>query len=92
MKTPSQRIYTNVETNEKFRMYVDDTNHSLDLRNEKNGKIITLFYCAAFNGITLKFKDKSILELNAGEFIETDFAKIPTHKKYTGIQKKFTKI
>jgi len=92
MKTPTQRIYTNIETNESFRMYHDNITGTNDLRNESNGQIITCFYCAAFNGITLKFKDNSVVTLNAGEFIETNFAKMPTHKKFTGLQKRFSKI
>jgi hypothetical protein len=73
-------------------MYYNDINHTRDLRNEITGEILTNFYCAAFSGITLKFNDKSISTLNAGEFIELRSDKIPTHRKYTGLQKNFIKI
>jgi hypothetical protein len=92
MKRPTQRIYTNIETNQRFVMYSDDINHTTDLRNELTGEIVTNFYCAAFSGITLKFNDKSIFTLNSGEFIELRSDKIPTHRKYTGLQKNFIKI
>jgi hypothetical protein len=92
MKRPTQRIYTNIETNQRFVMYYNDINDTRDLRNEITGEIVTNFYCAAFSGITLKFNDKSISTLNAGEFIELRSDKIPTHRKYTGLQKNFIKL
>jgi len=92
MKRPTQRIYTNIETNQRFVMYYNNINDTRDLRNEITGEIVTNFYCAAFNGITLKFNDKSIFTLNGGEFIELRLDKIPTHIKYTGLQKNFIKI
>jgi len=92
MKTPTQRIYTNIETKERFRLFHDDITGSNDLRNELTGKIITCFYCAAFNGIDLKMKNGKIITLNAGEFMEVDFINIPIQKRYSGLQKRFSKL
>jgi ribosomal protein S17E len=37
MKRPTQRIYTNIETNQRFVMYYNDINDTRDLRNEITG-------------------------------------------------------
>ena len=91
--TPSQRIYTDHHSGLKFRMYVNNDTHEKVLINEATGCQLREFYAAAFNGIDYKFKDGSIITLNVGEFFTPHCTTgRPISKRFSSIQKRFSKI
>ena len=90
--TKTKRSYTEFWTNYTFNMYQNSDTHELFLINEITGENVSNFICAAFNSITYKFYDKSELTLNVGQFIRYNKLNPPIAKKFTGIQKRFTKI
>lgn len=88
----TQRNYTEFWTGKNYAMYQNSDSHENILINENNGDKIRNFLCAAFNSITYKFWDKSELTLSVGQFLEYDKMNPPIAKKFTGIQKRFSKI
>jgi hypothetical protein len=90
---PTQRTYRNWHTGIFYRMYYNVSTDTRILIDEKTGNKISEFYCAAFNGIEYKFKDKSIISLCAGEFF-TPYNTVgkPIGKRFALIQKNFKKI
>jgi hypothetical protein len=88
----TQRSYNNHFTKVKYSMFQDSNTHQSFLINERNNDTIRNFVLCAHNDITYKFQDGTILEIPRGEFLEISTDNPPTHKKYTGIQKRFTKI
>ena len=92
MYQPTQRTYYNKLTGELFRMYHNSDTGKSYLLNEYTGRKITCNYLiCAFNGQTFKLNTGRIIELLAGEFYPLAKGEICTHKKFTGIQKRFVK-
>lgn len=92
MLRQTQRQYTNYKTKEVYNMYEDVTTHKTYLLNSKtNEPLKAPFYCCAFTDIDLKLKDKTIVTLKMGEFLEIEKGNEPTHKRFF-IQNRFKKI
>lgn len=87
----TNRMYRCKHTGVVYTKYQDPINHQTKLI-DNNGNEATDYYASAINGVQYKYPDGSIIELNAGEFIN-NFKTVckPTHKKYSG-QKRFRKI
>jgi hypothetical protein len=73
-------------------MYKNDQTGGLKLISEQHGEARE-FYCSAHTAVDIRFKDKTELRLNSGEFIDIEKhgKGHPTHKKFF-IQERFTKI
>ena len=95
--TATNRIFTDIEDNEKFRLYVNETTHEYKLelegKSEKyaQGTSVNGFYICAHCGVTLKINGKKQIYLPMGTFYNLKENEIITHKKFTGF-KKFTKV
>jgi hypothetical protein len=88
----TQRSYTEFWTGKNYAMFQYSDSHVNILVNEITGDKIRGFICAAFNSITYKFWDKSEITLSVGQFLEYDKMNPPIAKKFTGIQKRFSKL
>lgn len=92
---PTQRTYYNKLTGELFRMYHSDTTGKNMLINIDTGYSISSGYLiAGHNDITYKLNTGKVIDLKRGEFypLQISTGEVPTYKKFTGIQKRFTKI
>lgn len=93
MYRPTQRTYYNKLTGDLFRMYHSNITGTNYLMNEETGHIIkSSVLIAAFNAQTFKLSNGKIIELKQGEFYPLACCEIATHKKFTGLQKRFVKI
>jgi hypothetical protein len=88
----TQRSYTEFYTGKNYAMFQNSDSHANILVNEQSGDKIRSFICAAFNSITYQFSDKSEITLSVGQFLEWDKMNPPKAKKFTGIQKRFSKL
>jgi len=89
----SNRSFKNIHSGLVYNLYINaDNNNDTYLFNESFNSKLTQFYCSAINGIDYKFKDGSIINLNAGEFF-TPYNTVgnPITKKYS-TEKRFKKI
>lgn len=86
---PTQRTYTDIETNEEFILYSDDTTGRNALMN--NNKTVKSGYICAHSGVEIKLNTKKVIKLDRGTFYNLKQDEQVTHKKYLGF-KRFTKI
>jgi len=91
MFRPTQRTYTNIRTNKRFRMYHNDETDINYLLNESTGEKITSFVCSAFTGIDYILKNGKKLTLTVNEFFPIAKNNPPVKKKFI-IQKRYSKI
>ena len=92
----TNRVYTDVETKEMFRLYSHPTNHSWHLISEGNKNIadgceVNGFYLCAFDSVTIKINGSKIVSLGMGNFYNLKEGEIITHNKFAGF-KKFTRV
>ena len=96
---PTQRNYTNVETNKVFRLYMNEDRSKFELIYENpvddldlaKGTTVNGFYLAAHNSIDIKINNKKIVKIPAGYFYNLKENEVVTHQRYSGIQKQFKK-
>jgi len=89
MNYKTKRYYYEFWSKEKYNMFQNSDTHELSLVNEKTGEVLKNFYCCAFNATTLKFWDKSEIQLPQGEFLILNKLNPIIAKKFTGLQKRF---
>ena len=96
----TQRTFVDIETKKRFSLYQDaDTKElsliydtSKDSSDMANGTTVNGWYIAAHNAITIKLNNKKIVSLPSGYFYNLKESEEVTHKKFTGLQKRFTKV
>lgn len=91
MFTPTNRAYTNVNTNERFVMYHNDTTGQNYLLNELTGEKITSFVCCAFTGKDYILCNGEKIQLCADEFFQIDKNNLPVKQKLS-MQKRYSKF
>lgn len=96
---PTQRSYSDIETNEKWNYQVNDVtgDHCLKMV-EYQGELATAlgtechsFYACGFDSVTIKINNKKEVKLSTGDFYTIKEGEKITHKKYAGF-KRFTKL
>ena len=95
----TNRVYTDVETGKIWNLHFDSQKNSYHLIYENKGdqmdhatgSEVNGFY-ATVNEIDLKINSKKIIKLPACSFYNLKENEHVTHKRYTGIQKNFSKI
>lgn len=94
---PTQRTFTNVETNQTCRLYTSNDASKYHLIYEgqpkeiADGSEVNGFYLAAHTGVTIKINNKKIVFISSGQFYPLKEGEKVTHKKYVGFNK-FTKV
>jgi len=101
MFEPTQRSFTNVETNRKFTLYqsyvtgkykliydTSDKNNPMDMAN---GTEVNGFFICAHTDCHIKINNNKVVYIPQGSFYHTKEGEEITHKKYTGA-KIFSKI
>jgi len=95
--TPTNRIFTDVETGYKCRLYTSQDNSKYHLIYEgqpdkiADGSQVNGFYICAHAGVTIKTSLNKQIKLDTGQFYHLNEKEQITHKKYTDFTK-FTKI
>ncbi len=95
---PTQRTYTDTETGDKFRLYMNSEGNKYALITDGSdnpeapakGSKVNGFYLCAFTGVTIKINNKKLVKMANGEFYNLKEGETVTHKKFIGF-KKFTK-
>ena len=86
--TPTNRIFTNVETNFKCRLYTSNESSVYHLIYEgqheqiADGCEVNGFYLLAHTGGAIKINGKKQISLNMGEFYNLKEGETVTHVKY----------
>lgn len=96
---PTQRTYTDTETGDKFRLYMNSKGNKFALISDESqepdapakGTEVNGFYLCAFTGITIKINGSKQVEMARGEFYNLKEGETVTHKKFTGFDLKFKK-
>jgi hypothetical protein len=98
---PSKRTYIDVETDEKFTLYVSDSTHKFKLISEGSkmyapGTEINGFYICAFTDVTIKLNTGKIIHLPRGTFYnlkeaDNGILEEVAMRKFLGFNK-FTKV
>ena len=92
----SERTFNDVETNEKFSLYINPENHNFHLISEGSekhakGTEVNGFYICAHSPIAIKINGSKVIDLPTGTFYNLKENETITHKKYCGF-KRFTKV
>jgi hypothetical protein len=96
MKQATQKVFTDVETGFKFRLYTsnDASNYHLIAEGQHeeiaDGCEVNGFYISAHSDVTIRLNTKSEIKLTTNQFYNLKEGEAITHKKYLGF-KKFTK-
>ena len=94
---PTQRTFTDIETNYKCRLYTSNDASKYHLiyegQQEKiaDGSEVNGFYICAHTPITIKTNKGNEIKLSTNNFYHLKENEIVTHKKYAGFSR-FTKI
>lgn len=94
---PSKRIYTNVETGNRYRLYTSNDASKYHLLAEgqlekiADGSEVNGFYIAAHIGAHIKLNTGKTIFVNSGEFYNLKEGEQVTHRKFVGFSK-FTKL
>lgn len=88
---PTQRVYTEHSTGQRFRMYHNGNTDQNYLLNETTGEEVRSFYCSVSTPLSVKFKDGTIESLQVGEFVRIKPGNPPTHRKFC-IDTRFRKL
>ena len=98
----TNRTFTDIETNKIFSLYQDSDTKNFKLIYDNsdvqksndlaNGTTVNGWYLSAHTGVTIKLNNKKEVVIPSGYFYNFKENEKATHKKYTGLQKRFTKI
>jgi len=98
---PTQRTYTDVETNEVFRLYSNDKTGAFKLITDGSimfakGCEVNGFYIASHTSMDIKLNTGEIIHLDRGQFYnlkenKDNIIEDVTHVKYCGF-KKFRRV
>lgn len=93
---PSQRTFEDVESNERFRLYVNtetDTYRLVSDGSEKfaGGTEVNGFYIASHTPTQIKLNTKKVISLNSGQFYTLKEGEVVTHRKFCGFNR-FSKV
>lgn len=93
---PTQRVYTDKETNERFRLFVDDSTKDFRLLSDGSathapGTEVNGFYLCPFDACTIKLNTKRTIPLSPGEFYNLKEGERVASRKFAGFNR-FSKI
>lgn len=91
----TKRIFTDIEENEPFRLYVNSDTHEYFLISDgtekyAKGTEVNGFYICAHDCVTIRINGKKDIKLSQGSFYNLKEGEAVTHKKYAGFSR-FTK-
>lgn len=91
----TNKVYKDIETNEKFCLWTDSDTHEFKLISDGSkihakGTTVNGWYLCTFDNVTIKINNTRVIKLKQGTFYNMKEGETITHKKFAG-QKKMIK-
>lgn len=87
----SKRTYTDIETNKKYDVYVNESTHEKYLIDSENNELKKQFYACAFDSVTIKLNTGKTIDLSFNNMYVCKEGESIIGRKFVGF-KHFSKI